>query len=89
MRELLRVAGIALVFLGLALLVLGLSLAALVGSSESSGAACVVIFFIPVCFSWGSDPVLVGVVASAISLVLLLIFLFLVRRALSGLTPGE
>ncbi len=85
-----RAIALVIVFVGIALIALGISLATIAGQGNGpSGAACVVILFIPLCFSWGSNAAVVGVVAAAISLAFLVIVVLLMRRFLEGLAPGE
>lgn len=90
MSHLIRAIALVIVFVGIALIALGVSLTILAAQGDgSSGAACVVILFIPLCFSWGSNAAAVGVLAAVISLALLVIVALLMRRFLEGLTPGE
>jgi len=90
MPSLARSLALMVVFVGLALIAAGVSLAALsVQGTGSSGVACVVVVFIPLCFSWGSNAAVVGVAASVISVVLLLIVFILVKKFLEGIAPSE
>ena len=90
MSHLVRTIALIVVFVGIALIALGISLAATAAQgSSSSGAACVVILFIPLCFSWGSNAAALGVAAAVISLAFLVIAVIALRRFLEGLAPSE
>ncbi len=90
MPDLVRAIALLVVFIGVALIALGISLAAITSrEGGSSGAACVVILFLPLCFSWGSNAAAVGVAAAVISLAFLVIMVLLLRRLLEGLAPSE
>lgn len=90
MLHLIRAIALVIVFVGVALIALGISLAAIgTTQSSSSGAACVVILFIPLCFSWGENAATVGAVAAVISLAFLVIVVLMMRKLLEGLAPSE
>ncbi len=89
MSRLIRSLALLIVFVGVALVTIGISLTMVASQGGSAGVACVVIFFIPICFSWGSNAAAVGIAAAVFSLALLVIVMVLFRRFLEGLVPTE